>query len=74
MMTILLTIYLAGIPIAFVLGYAAYEPVDEKKGKAGFVACEAAIWPLLLLVLYVAIPIVELLCLTYDRLVLGRRK
>lgn len=43
MMTILLTIYLAGIPIAFVLGYAAYEPVDEKKGNAGFVACEAAI-------------------------------
>ncbi|CAI2430004.1 Uncharacterised protein [Serratia liquefaciens] len=70
----LLIIYLIGVPPAFVIGCMLRRPVDAKKDSDGFVACEAIVWPLLLIAFYVAIPICELICLAYDRLVWGRRK
>lgn len=70
----LIAIYLIGIPAAFVIGCVLRRPANVKKDNAGFVVCEAIVWPLLLIALYVAIPICELICLAYDRLVWGRRK
>lgn len=70
----LIAIYLLGVPVAFVIGCVLRRPANVKKDSAGFVACESILWPLLLLALYVAIPICELICLAYDRLVLVRRK
>jgi len=74
MWIIALIIYLIGVPVAFVSGCMLRRSADAKKDSAGFVAYEAIMWPLLLLALYVAIPICELICLTYNRLVWGRRK
>ncbi|CAI1572550.1 hypothetical protein AB6848_20810 [Serratia proteamaculans] len=70
----LIAIYFLGVPVAFVIGCILRRPADAKKDSAGFVACEAIVWPLLLVALYVAIPFCELICLAYDRLVWVRRK
>jgi len=74
MWIIAIIIYLIGVPAAFVIGCVLRRPAGVKKDNAGFVACEAIVWPLLLIALYVTIPICELICLAYDRLVWGRRK